>query len=226
MVFPSFSNAQDIIYKKNGDSLIVNVKEKDSLKVFYTEYLKSDGKLLNEKIENIKVIYYADGRVENVAENLSLKEKIQLKQDIANSLVYGPDSHQILHIKKNEYKIDNEEVKLKDVNSLLMRSLRPDVKSALKGARGLRIVEQIFSFTSIATTSTGFVGSMAIIHNIVNKVRAGTIKPADWWGMGFSFFGTMAFPITGKILKHFERKRYDKVIDIYNVKEDVGYFRF
>lgn len=217
------ARAQDTIFKINGDKIPSKVIQLDSINVVYKKQAMLDGPLFIDKLTEVERIRFADGKEQIFEQKTTGQPKTNtvnsVKQNVANNLSqYDPDNHFIVHTKKKRYTIDNEPSKLKDVNRLLERSQRPEVKLALKGAKTVRVVEKIISFTSIGASSTGSIASIGLINNAAKKFRAGSIKPVDWWGMGLSLFGTMAFPITSKILKNYESKLYDKVIDVYNAK--------
>jgi hypothetical protein len=221
LICNSFSTqAQDLIIKRDGDTILAKIIQIDTASIVFKKQSMLDGPVFIEKISAIEKIKYENGE-EKIFE---LRETIPVitKSDIvgAPNLQYGPmDNHyQIEHIKGKQYTINTERVKLKDVDNLLARSVNPSVQIARKTAKTVRVVEKLFTYTSIATTSAGTVTSIAAINNVVKSVKAGTIRPGDYWGMGLSLFGTMAFPITSKILKNREAKLYDKAIDLYNIK--------
>jgi len=219
------SFAQDTIVKLNGERLAVKIIQVDPESVSFYKQNMLDGPTFVEKKSAILTIIYTNGETQGFGEREEANQPPLPVINLAGTpdLAYKPSGqtenrYRIEHIKGKQYSINDERVKLKDVDNLLARSTNPVVITARRSAKLVRVFQKIIGYTSIASTPTGSVTSIMAISNVVKESKHGTIRSGDYWAMGLNLFGTMALPITSKILKNRETKLYDKAIDLYNIQ--------
>ena len=137
----------------------------------------------------------------------------------SNPMSQGPVSNQYRIDKlNNRYTVNGQEASARDVDRLLMKSTNPAVQATAKTAKAIKITQKVFKFTSIATTTGGGITSIATISQFVTAYQTHQLSAKYYINAGTSLVGTMAFPITSKILKNRRDKLYDKAIDLYNMR--------
>jgi hypothetical protein len=130
----------------------------------------------------------------------------------------GPISseHKIMYDGKKYY-VNGRRIGSRDADRLLSRSTNPAVLIPYKTARLTKTFQKIVKITSYPSTIAGGAASISTFRTVYIEAQNGGAGISSWVNAGLSFVGTLAFPITAKILKKRQTKLYDKTIDLYNM---------
>jgi hypothetical protein len=116
-----------------------------------------------------------------------------------------------------KYTINGQKAGTHAVDKMLGSSRNPAVLTAYHTAKATKVIGKIVSITSYPSTAAGATASVVTFNTVYKEMKSGTATTSSYVNAGLSFLGTMALPITSKILKKKKAKLYDKVIDMYNV---------
>jgi hypothetical protein len=130
----------------------------------------------------------------------------------------GPisDEYKIIYDGKKYY-VNGRRIGSRDADRLLSRSTNPAVKIPLKTAKLTKTFQKIMKITAYPSTISGGMASISTFRTVYIEAQNGGALMSSWVNAGLSFIGTMAFPVTAKILKKRQVKLYDKTIDLYNL---------
>ncbi len=116
-----------------------------------------------------------------------------------------------------KYYVNGRRIGSRDADRLLARSTNPAVQIPLKTAKLTKTFQKIMKITAYPSTISGGVASISTFRTVYIEAQNGGAGISSWVNAGLSFIGTLAFPITAKILKKRQVKLYDKTIDLYNM---------
>ncbi len=130
----------------------------------------------------------------------------------------GPISaeHKIEYDGKKYY-VNGRKIGSRDADRLLSRSTNPAVAVPHKTAKITKTFQKIMKITSYPSTIAGGAASISTFRTVFIESQNGGVGVSSWVNAGLSFVGTLAFPITSKLLKKSQTKLYDKTIDLYNL---------
>ncbi len=225
-ILACYLNAQDLLLKTNGDTLIVKVVEVGTNAVSFKKFNYLDGPVFVENRENIFLIRFHNGDVQqfNTKAPVTVKSDTLRKNNTGannsnptdNSSVKQEEKKNKIERLENKYYINGNKANQKDVNRMLASAKNPAIPLALKGAKGMKTAQTILKITSYPTTIVGGPLSLLKVIDLWNDVQRGRTTSKSYTNAIFSVLPTMAFPITTKILKKKSDKMYDKIIDMYN----------
>ena len=226
------TNAQnDTIVKTNGERVVCKILEIGANGVSYKRADMVDGPLFVAGKEEISFIKLRNGEkqvfpasankqpVSNMDKNPNSEGTLSKPDDNGKKKKdLGPisDQHKIIYDGKKYY-VDGRRIGSRDADRLLSRSSNPAVKVPLKTAKLTKTFQKIMKITSYPSTISGGVASISTFRTVYIEAQNGGALMSSWVNAGLSFIGTLAFPITSKILKKHQVKLYDKTIDLYNL---------
>ena len=215
----------DTIVKTNGEKIVCKILEVGANGVSYKRADMNDSPLFIAGKEEITYIKLRNGEKQVFP---AMPNK-QSNQNSNNSLVnsndngkkkkdLGPisDQHKIIYDGK-KYFVDGRRIGSRDADRLMSRSSNPAVQIPLKTAKLTKTFQKIMKITSYPSTISGGVASISTFRTVFIEAQNGGAQMSSWVNAGLSFIGTLAFPITSKILKKRQTKLYDKTIDLYNL---------
>jgi len=221
----------DTIVKTNGEKIGCKILEIGANGVSYKRTDMTDSPLFIAGKEEITSIKFRNGE-KQVFPTLANKQPVSTMDKSPNSegtfnkpddngkkkKDLGPisDQHKIIYDGKKYY-VDGRRIGSRDADRLLSRSTNPAVKIPLKTAKLTKTFQKIMKITSYPSTISGGVASISTFRTVYIEAQNGGAQMSSWINAGLSFIGTMAFPITSKILKKRQTKLYDKTIDLYNL---------
>lgn len=220
----SMLNAQDLIYKTNGDTIPAKVIEVGTNAISYKKFKSPDGPLFVENKNTIRKIKFANGDVQEF--NKTGDEQSSKQEDMKNgesssgnstSQENKKDEKTKIEITDNGYTINGQKASQKEVDRKLGSSKNPAVVLGLKGAKAMKTSQKIVKITSIPTTISGSVLSLVKVIDLWNDVQRGRTTSKSYTNAIFSILPTITLPITNKILSKKSNKMYTKLIDMYNV---------
>jgi hypothetical protein len=216
----AFCYSQDIIVKRSGDSISVKLLEIGLEAVSYKKTSMLNGPTYVLEKKEIFLIRYANGEVEHftqaapsqtAAVNSNTTSTASDKSESNN-----PEKNKIEFI-NDQFTINGQKAKRKDVNRYLSKSKNPAIVLGLKATKLTGTAQKIVKITSFPTTIIGSVTTLFTVVEGYQLVQRGRATGKTFVNMGLSFLGTISLPITNKILKKKSDKMYDKLIDMYNV---------
>lgn len=230
---------QDSIAKVGGDVIPVRIIEIGTNAISYTRTDFSSTSTLVIDKKDVRYIRLKNGEKEVFMQTVPVlpsasvpvgstttvpvtgngDNNLRTVDNAGNAMKQGPVSNQyrIDHL-NNRYTVNGQKASAKDVDRLLVKSTNPAVRATAKTAKTIKIVQKITKFTSIATTTGGGITSVATISQFITAYQTHQLSAKYYVNAGTSLVGTMAFPITSKILKNRRDKLYDKAIDLYNMQ--------
>jgi hypothetical protein len=227
-ILSCYLNAQDILFKTNGDTVAVKVLEVGTNAVSYKKFNYLDGPVFVENKENIRMIRFSNGDVQqfNQANPLATKTDSIKKTDPSatqntNSQQSNTQGTQNQKIKiehvDNKFTIDGKPAKKKEVDKQLSSSKNPAIPLLLKTAKITSTAQKIVKITSYPTTIGGGAAFLVKGIDLWNDIQRGRTTSKSYTNALWSMLTTISLPITNKILKKKSDKMYDKLIDMYNV---------
>lgn len=237
--------AQDTIVKITGEIIPAKITEVGMTTLTYKKANFDDGPSFVINKTDVLQVRYRNGRREDFAKlpdpnaisgnTLSPSNSSNpMNQNNSSSSASANQNQQnnqkpVKGLPGDEYKIQTDGKKFfvngqkigqKDVDRLLSRSKNPAVVVAAKTAKITKVFQKITKITSFGTTAGGGAACISTFRTVyLEATQKGGhgAQPSSWVNAGVSFVGTMAFPITAKILKKQRVKLYDKAIDLYNL---------
>src|SRR3989344_2776685 len=220
--------SQDLIVRAKGDTIMAKVIEVGTNTVSYKKSSMPDGPTFVVDKKEIIFIKYSNGEVQdffdseppvNQPSNNTTKTTTTSKDSISlvDNEQQAPEVKNKIEMLNNKFTINGQEASRKDVNMYLEKSTNPAIKLALKSTKATASAQKIIKITSYPTTIAGGITSLFTVLGGYQLVQRGRATPQTFINMGLSLVGTVAFPITSKILKKKSDKMYDKIIDMYNV---------
>lgn len=105
------------------------------------------------------------------------------------------------------------------INDLLVQSPNPMVQLNLKAARTMRTFTNLSKVASFPGSAGGAFATFKTVQSLSEELKAGPASFGSYFKAGLSFVGTLSLPITSAILKHYQRKAYDKALLMYSINE-------
>jgi len=236
-------NAQDTIRKLNGMVIPARVLEVGVNAVSFKKSGMETGPTFVENKTDLLYIRYANGQKEVFNPASTLTKAIDAPSTVSSSTLQSnpagtmnmqqqnmnqqqqgqqtlsqstsPQHYQIQYLNR-KFTVNGQKAKRRDVDHLLETSTNPAVLMAYKTTKGVRIAQKIIGITSIPSTIGGGVTSVFTATNLIREMSKGPASVDGIVSFATSFVGTLAFPITNKILKKKKDKLYNKTIDLYN----------
>lgn len=210
--------AQDTIVKTNGDIIIAKILEVGTDAVSYKKLSFTDGPTFTDKKTDIAQIRFHNGQKQEFIKAVNVQNPATVNMPTSPAapgndyMKSGPVSdHYRIEVLNKKYMVNGQKISRREVDRIIGKSKNPAVQVALKTAKATKLAQKIVGLTSIGTTIGGGVTSVVTVINCFRSPA-----PSSYLNAGLSLVGTMALPITSKILKKKRDKLYDKVIDLYN----------
>jgi|GEM_PF-2479774 hypothetical protein len=217
--------AQDVIVKLSGSVVNAHVRKvKDNNAIYWKHFRRI--KLPTSKIAYIK---YGDGTKTTFNDVTKIKGYKNYSQIAKNNPPSIPDSlkqklasmqtgHKY-YIERfgNSFRLDtNDIVNTSQVNQLMAQSPNPMVAINLKAAKTMRFFATLTKIMAFPGSVSGGFASYNTFTTLFNQMHSGTASFKSYLGAGLSFMGTLSLPITTGILKHIQKKLYDKTLTMYS----------
>jgi hypothetical protein len=226
--------AQDTIVKTNGDIILAKITEIGTNAITYKRTDIQDSPTFIQNKTEIAMIKFRNGvRQDFTEENAAkaLEEQQRKSQEIVNSANQngtnsastsqnsrGPvNEKNKIEFLNGKYTLNGQKIGRKDVDRTLGKSKNPAVLLGLKTAKTTKTLQKIVGLTSIPTTIGGGVTTIVTMSQFITAYQTGKLSADYYLNAGLSLVGTLAFPVSSKVLKKQRDKLYDKVIDLYNV---------
>jgi hypothetical protein len=225
--------SQDTIFKINGDMIFAKVIEIGTNAITYKRTdIYDSPTFIENKMAIIQIRFRNGTRQDFTAENaLKAEEELLRKSPENNSnnsnkqgnssssqTARGPvNEKNKIDFMSGKYTLNGQKIGRRDVDRTLGKSKNPAVQLGLKTAKTTKTLQKIVGITSIPTTIGGGITSLVTFTQFYQAYKKGNLTPDYYWNAGLSFAGTLAFPVTSKVLKKQRDKLYDKVIDLYNI---------
>lgn len=217
----------DTIVKTNGEKIVCKILEVGANGISYKRADMTDSPLFVAGKDEINYIKLRNGekQVFSAMPNKSSNQNLGSENSMLNTndnpkkkKDLGPisDEHKIEYDGKKYY-VNGRRIGSRDADRLLSRSTNPAVQIPLKTAKLTKTFQKIMKITSYPSTISGGVASISTFRTLYIEAQNGGAQMSSWVNAGLSFIGTLAFPITSKILKKKQVKLYDKTIDLYNL---------
>jgi len=209
--------AQEQIITINGKVIDSRIKKIGSNEITYKKYRFQ---MKASEIKTKKVIYvqYESGKryylnpitFANDYQSFGTMQSQNVQQGL-----FQP--HYIERIGDN-FRIDtNQIVNYKSLNSILAQCPDSNVQLSLKSAKLMRSLSTMCNIAATPASAGGAFASYNTVKNYIDMKRAGEeIGFKNYFGMGMSFLGTMALPITSAVLGHLKKKLYNKTLTLYS----------
>lgn len=226
--FVQQGKSQDLIIKKTGDTIKAKITEVGTNAISFKKANNLDGPTFVESKSDISLIKYSNGEIQKFAElpkNPEMPNSVNTSTNSATSNTNaaatnttGQQSDGKNKITKdgNKYTINGKKAKAKEVDKLLGQSKNPAILAPLKLAKVTRISQKIVKITSIPSSVGGGFTTLVKVIDLYNDIRRVRDNTQTYVNFGLSMVGTLALPITNKILKKKSDKMYGKIIDMYN----------
>lgn len=236
--------AQDSILRADGTFAFGKVVSIGNNAISYKKSGMEDGPTYTEDLRNIAYVRYKNGEkevYEDLAKTATRTDVTKIDNTRISSptqgnpaipgtslpevktpqnpmLANGPVSPQyrIEHLDK-KFKVNGEKVSQNAVDKLLKKSSNPTVVAMAKTAKLTKTFQKITKISAYPSTIAGGFSSIATFSRMYEQIQDSGASFNSCKDFGLSFLGTMALPITSKILKNRRDKLYDKAIDLYNV---------
>lgn len=217
--------AQDLIFKTNGDTIRAKITEVGTNAVSYKKVTMLDGPTFIEYKEDVLMIKYGNGEIQKFAKTNPTNNAMPNSSSTSTSSTSSgtntagkqTDGKNKIEKDGNKFTINGKKAKAKEVDKLMGKSKNPLVIVPLKLAKITRISQKITKITSIPTTIGGGFTTLVKVIDLYNDVHRGRDNSKTYVNFGLSLVGTLALPITSKILKKNSDKMYEKIIDAYNL---------
>ncbi len=234
IIFSQATYAQDLILKTNGDTIRAKITEIGTNAISFKKTNFIDGPLFVEQKSDIILIKYGNGQIEHFskpipkipsADSLKLSSASTYtnsntpKNSITNSTTQQSSDGKVKieMISTKKFTINGQKASRKEVNAQLGKSKNPAILLALKGTKLTGGAQKIVKITSIPTTIGGGATSVFTLIEGYQLLQRGRATSKSLLNIGMSLVGTLAFPITSKILNKKSGKMYTKIIDMYNL---------
>jgi hypothetical protein len=214
--------AQDHIITTNGKIVKGNVKHIGNDDIAYRRYFH------RYKISVDKVLYieFKNGSKKEINPITFAKNYKNYNQSAKTTPL--PDSVKStmntsfhpLYIERigSSFRIDTTRiVGYKTLNSILAQNPNPMVQMQLKSAKMMRTFTTISKITSFPSSAGGAFASYNTFKAMFDQLKAGPAPFKTYFNAGLSFLGTISVPITSGILKHIQKKLYDKTMMLYSM---------
>lgn len=225
------ARSQDLIIRTKGDTIRAKITEVGTNAVSYKKASMLDGPTFVEYKDDILMIKYGNGEVQKFSKtNTSNTSMPNSSTTSTNSTASGTNTASTnnssqqssdgkIKIQRDgkKFTINGKKAKAKEVDAQLGKSKNPLVIVPLKLAKITRISQKIVKITSIPSSIGGGFTTLVSVIDLYNDVRRGRDNTQTYTNFGLSLVGTLALPITNKILKKNSDKMYDKIIDAYNL---------
>jgi hypothetical protein len=231
LVAASTVNAQDMVVMMNGSVKHTRVRKvKDGMVVCRKYFRKT-------KIPTGKVLYvqYADGTktyfnpvnkakdykdFSMMAANTPKTDSIAKKATGVTGTPVTPTGSHVYKIERigDNFRLDtNEIVGYGRINTIMAQSGNPIVLVNLKAAKTMRMFHTITTIAAFPSSAGGAFASYNTFSNLFKQLKAGPAPFKTYLTAGLSFMATLSLPITQGILKHLQKKLYDKTLLMYSV---------
>jgi hypothetical protein len=220
--------SQDLIVKTNGDTISAKLLEVGLNAVSYKRTSSPDGPVFVLDKTEIVLIKYANGEVEHFNNLPATKSTTATSTTTSNASatsgtnaarqqsLASQDKNKIEFI-SDQYMINGQKAKRKDVDRYLSKSKNPAILVGLKATKATTLAQKITKITSIPTAIVGSFTTLFTLAEGYQLVQRGRATTRTFVDIGLSFVGTLALPVTNKILKKKSDKMYDNLIDMYNI---------
>lgn len=212
-----YSLAQDQIITTNGKVIESNIKKLGSNEISYKKY-RFQVKANEIKTKKVLYVQYENGNRQylkpiTMAKNYQSFGTMQVQN--AQQGIFQP--HYVERIGDN-FRIDtNEIVNYKNLNSILAQCPDSSVQQSLKSAKLMRTLSTVVNIAATPASAGGGFASYNTVKNYIDMKNAGEeIGFKTYFGMGMSFLGTMAMPITSAVLGHLKKKLYNRTLTMYS----------
>lgn len=221
--------SQDLIIKTNGDTLRAKITEVGTNAVSYKKATMPDGPTFVEFKSDVVMIKYGNGEIQKFSKTNPINTGMPNSATTSTNPAAGgtntantagqqsSDGKNKIEKDGNKYTINGKKAKAKDVDKLLGKSKNPLVLMPLKLAKITRKSQKVTKITGIFSSIGGGFTTVVKVIDLYNDVRRGRDNSKTYVNFGLSLAGTLALPITSKILKKNSDKMYEKIIDAYNM---------
>lgn len=222
-----FSTAQDLIIKNNGDSIQAQVIEVGTNTITYKKLDLLSGPSFVENKLDIRLIKYSNGQVQYFGKaEIAADKKKNLTKELqkgdstktASATASQPSNGKVkIEFVNNKYTINGVKASRKEVDKQLGKSKNPAILVPLKAGKIVNTSQKISKFTSIPSTIGGGSAFLVTLADLINDARRHRDNTNTYFGPAISLVGTLALPITSKLLKKQGDKTREKLIELYNV---------
>lgn len=228
LIAVSSVKAQDMVVMVSGSVKHTHVKKVKNGMVICSKYFHRT----KIPVEKVLYIQYADGTKTilnpvNKAKNykdfsmMANNTKTSQKADsIAKSATVTPTGAHIYKIERigDNFRLDtNEIVSYGRINTIMAQSGNPIVLVNLKAAKTMRFFHTLSSIAAFPGSAGGAFASYNTFQSLFKQMNSGQASFKYYLNAGLSFMATLTLPITSGILKHIQKKLYDKTILMYSV---------
>lgn len=217
LVFPALTYAQDEIITTSGKVIESKIKKIGSNEIKYKKY---GFQMKSNEIKTKKVLYiqYENG-IRKYLNPITMADKYQSfgTMQPLNTKPGQFQKHYVERIDKS-FRIDtNQVVGYKRINSILAQCPDTSVQVMLKAAKTMRTFSTISNILATPASAGGGFASYKTVDNFLEMKKAGEeINFNTYLGMGMSFLGTMALPITSAVLNSLKKKLYNRALTKYS----------
>lgn len=211
------SFAQDEIITTSGKVIESKIKNLGSNEIKYKKY-GFQVKSFEIKTKKVLYIQYENG-TRKYLNSITMADKYQSfgTMQAQNSAPGQFQKHYVERIGDN-FRIDtNQIVGYKQINSILAQCPDTSVQVMLKAAKTMRTLSIVSNIAATPASAGGGFASYKTVDNYLQMKKAGEeINFNTYFGMGMSFLGTMALPITSAVLNHLKKKLYNRALTKYS----------